>query len=73
MFQQSTQQFEQGLIAKVDADQNEVQTLTHRQRLLSLQNELAKQKINLARMIGLPPNDHYDISDDVPFALQRRN
>jgi outer membrane protein TolC len=68
VFQQSMQQFEQGLIAKVDADQNEVQALTHRQRLLSLQNDLAKQKINLARMIGLPPNDQYDISDDVPFA-----
>ena len=68
VFQQSMQQFEQGLIAKVDADKNEVQALTHRQRLLSLQNDLAKQKINLARMIGLPPNDQYDITDEVPFS-----
>jgi len=68
VFQQSTQQFEQGLVAKVDADRNEVQALTHRQRLLSLQNDVAKQKINLARMIGLPPNDQYDITDEVPFS-----
>jgi outer membrane protein TolC len=68
VFQQSTQQLEQGLVAKVDADRNEVQALTHRQRLLSLQNDLAKQKINLARMIGLPPNDQYDITDEVPFS-----
>jgi len=68
VFQQSTEQFQQGLIAKVDADRNEVQALTHQQRLLSLKNDLAKQKINLARMIGLPANDQYDISDDVPFA-----
>ena len=68
VFQQSTQQFEQGLLAKVDADRNEVQALTHRQRLLSLQNDLAKQKIYLARMIGLPPNDQYDITDEVPFS-----
>ena len=68
VYQQSLQQFEQGVIAKVDADQNEVQALTHRQRLLSLQNDLAKQKINLARMIGLPPNDQYDISDEVLFS-----
>ncbi len=68
VFDQSKQQFEQGLIAKVDADKNEVQALTHQQRLLSLRNDLAKQKINLARMIGLPPNDQYDITDDVPFA-----
>lgn len=68
VYEQSKQQFDQGLIAKVDADKNEVQALTHQQRLLSLKNDLAKQKINLARMIGLPANDQYDLSDDVPFA-----
>src|SRR5579863_2911150 len=68
VFDQSKQQFEQGLIAKVDADKNQVQALTHQNRLLSLKNDLAKQKINLARMIGLPVNDQYDLTDDVPFA-----
>ena len=68
MYDQSKQQFEQGLVAKVDADRTEVQALTHQNRLLSLKNDLAKQKINLARMIGLPPNDQYDLSDEVPFA-----
>jgi outer membrane protein TolC len=68
VFDQSRQQLEQGLIAKVDADKNEVQALTHQQRLLSLKNDLAKQKINLARMIGLPANDQYDLSEEVPFA-----
>ncbi len=67
VFEQSTQQLAQGVTAKVDADRNEVQTLTHQQRLLSLQNDLAKLKINLARMIGLPANDQYDITDDIPF------
>jgi outer membrane protein TolC len=68
VYQQSLQQLEQGLIAKVDADQSEVQALTHQQRLLSLENDLAKQKINLARMIGLPPNDQYDIADEMPYS-----
>jgi len=68
VFDQSKQQLGQGLIAKVDADRNEVQALTHQQRLLSLRNDLAKQKINLARMIGLPANDQYDLSDEVPYA-----
>jgi outer membrane protein TolC len=67
-YDQSKQQNEQGLIAKVDADRSEVQALTHQQRLLSLKNDLAKQKINLARMIGLPANDHYDLTDEVPFS-----
>ena len=52
----------------MDADRNEVQALTHQQRLLSLKNDLAKQKINLARMIGLPANDQYDLTDEVPFS-----
>jgi outer membrane protein TolC len=67
-YEQTKQQNEQGLVAKVDADRSEVQALTHQQRLLSLKNDLAKQKINLARMIGLPANNQYDITDEVPFA-----
>jgi len=67
-YDQSKQQYEQGLIAKVDADRSQVQALTHQQRLLSLKNDLAKQKINLARMIGLPANDQYDLTDEVPFS-----
>ena len=67
VYEQSAQQLAQGLVAKVDADRNQVQALTHRQRLLSLENDLAKQKINLARMIGLAANDQYDVTDDVPF------
>ena len=35
---------------------------------MSLENDLAKQKLNLARLTGLPPNDRYDVADDVPFA-----
>jgi outer membrane protein TolC len=68
VYDQSQQQFAQGLIAKVDADRNQVQALTHQQRLLSLKNDLAKQKINMARMVGLPANDQYEITDEIPFA-----
>jgi outer membrane protein TolC len=68
VYQQSVQQLAQGIIAKVDADKNEVQVLTEQQRLLSLQNDFAKQKINLARMVGLPPNDQYEITDEIPYA-----
>jgi len=32
-----------------------------------LASDLAKQKINLARMTGLPQIDRYDLSDDVLF------
>src|SRR6202012_13032 len=46
----------------------QVQELTEQQRVTTLENDLAKQKINLARMIGLPPDDRYELDDQVPFA-----
>jgi outer membrane protein TolC len=68
LFQQTSEQRNVGLVAQVDVNRSQVQALTQQQRLVSLQNELAKQKINLARLTGLPPTDRYDISDDVPFS-----
>jgi outer membrane protein TolC len=68
LYQQASQQREVGVVAKVDVDRSQVQALTQQQRVTSFQNDLAKQKINLARMTGLPPNDQYDLSDDVPFS-----
>lgn len=67
LYEQTLQQRHVGLVAQVDADRSEVQELTQKQRLVSLQNDLAKQKINLARMTGLPPTEQYDITDSIPF------
>ena len=68
LYQQTLQQRNVGLVAQIDANRSQVQALTQQERLLSLQNDLAKQKINLARLTGLPANDQYELSDDVPFA-----
>jgi outer membrane protein TolC len=68
LYHQISQQRNVGLVAQIDVNRSHVQMLTQRQRLATLQNDLAKQKINLARMVGLPPSDQYEITDDVPFA-----
>jgi len=68
LYEQTAQQRSVGLLAQIDVNKSQVQMLTQKQRLASLQNDLAKQKINLARLTGLPPNDRYELSDDVPFA-----
>jgi outer membrane protein TolC len=57
-----------GLVAQVDVNRSQIQALIQQQRLLSLQNDFAKQKINLARMIGLPPTDSYELADRIPFS-----
>jgi outer membrane protein TolC len=67
LFDQTSQQKGVGLVAQIDVNKSEVQVLTEKQRLSSLENDLAKQKINLARLTGLPPNDRYELTDEVPF------
>ena len=68
IYQQVSQQRGVGLVAQIDVNRSRVEMLTQQQRLVTLQNDLAKQKINLARTIGLPPGDQYELGDDVPFA-----
>jgi len=67
LFQQTQQKRSVGLVPQIDVDRSEVEKLTQQQRVISLENEVARQKIILARMTGLPPSDEYDLSDDVPF------
>jgi outer membrane protein TolC len=57
-----------GLLAQIDVNRTHVEVLTQRQRLVSLQTDLTRQKINLARLTGLPPTDQYDVAGDVPYA-----
>ena len=68
LYQQALQQRGVGLLAQVDVNRSQVQALAEQQRLVSLQNDLAKQKITLARITGLQATNEYDISDDMPFA-----
>ena len=68
LYSQTAQQRSVGLLAQIDVNRSQVQMLTHQQRVTSLQNDLAKQKINLARLIGLPPNDHFTLTDQISFA-----
>ncbi|HTF69533.1 MAG TPA: TolC family protein, partial [Edaphobacter sp.] len=46
----------------------EIQVLTTRERVASLENDYAKQKINLARLTGLPPTDGFELADNIPFS-----
>jgi len=68
LYQQALEQRSAGVIALTDVNRSQIQALTEQQRLLSLENDLAKQKINLARMTGLPLGVSYDVSDVVPFS-----
>jgi outer membrane protein TolC len=68
LYQLSLQQFQFGRVPQLDVNRSQVEALTEQQRLITLENDLAKQKINLARLTGLPVSDQYELTDDVPFA-----
>ena len=65
---QSTEQHGQGVLGQLNVDQNQVRTLTQQQQMITLRNDLAKQKINLARLTGLPPNAAYQLTDSFPYS-----
>lgn len=67
LYQQAAQRHSVGLVAQIDVNRSRVQMLTQQERLLSLQDDLAKNRINLTRMVGLPPNGEYQLTDQVPF------
>jgi outer membrane protein TolC len=68
LYKQTLDERQVGVAAQVDADRSEVEELTQQQRVISLETELAKEKISLARMTGLPSGADYELTDAVPFA-----
>jgi len=68
VFHQSSEQHGEGVLGKLNVDQSQVKTLTQQQQIITLRNDLAKQKINLARLTGLAPNDGYQLTDSFPFS-----
>jgi len=68
VYKQTAERRATGLAAQLDLNQDLVRAQTERQRLTTMENDLARQKINLARLTGLPPNDKYDISDDFDYS-----
>src|SRR6185437_15806714 len=65
---ESQQRQSVGALARLTVDQNQVQASMEQLQLTSLRNDVDKQKINLARMIGLPPRPDYTLADRVGFA-----
>jgi outer membrane protein TolC len=67
LFDQTTDQHDAGLAAAVDVLRSDVELQAREQQLIVARNNLAKQKLVLARAIGLPTGQKFDISTEVPF------
>ena len=67
LFQQTSDQHTAGLAAAVDVLRSQVELQSREQKLIVAQNNLAKQKLVLARAIGLPPGQTFEITTKVGY------
>jgi outer membrane protein TolC len=57
-----------GVAPGIEVLRAQVELQTQQQRLIVAENEHAKQKLNLARAIGLPLGQQFDLADELPYA-----
>jgi outer membrane protein TolC len=67
LLQQASDQKAAGLASAVDVLRSQVQLESREQKLISAQNDFAKQKLVLARAIGLPLGQQFLIATRVPY------
>ena len=57
-----------GVAPGIEVLRAQVELQTQQQRLIVADNEHAKQKLSLARAIGLPLGQQFDMTDELPYA-----
>ncbi len=56
-----------GVIPAIDALRAQVELQSRQQQLIVVRNDYAKQKLTLARVIGLPPGQEFNLTTDAPY------
>jgi outer membrane protein TolC len=67
LYQQASDQVKAGTAPSIDALRAKVELQTQQQALIQAKNDLAIQKLTLARTIGLAPGQQYDLTDKTPY------
>lgn len=67
LFQNNLDLNKEGLIASIDVLRSRVELQTQQQRLIAAENQLAIDKLALARVIGLPNGQDFQLTDSVPY------
>ncbi len=68
LFDRASDQKQAGTVPGIDVLRAEVQLRTEEQRLVAQRNQVEKDKLTLARSIGLPTGQQFSVSDSLPFA-----
>ncbi len=68
LYQQATDRLHAGLSPQIDELRAEVELKTQQEQLLTAQNAFATDKLNLARVIGLPSGQAFVLSSETTYA-----
>jgi outer membrane protein TolC len=68
IYKRAIDQKKAGTSPGIDVLRAQVEFKTQQQRLLAQQNQFEKDKLGLARVIGLPSGQRFNLADSVPFA-----
>jgi len=68
LYQRTADQHKAGVVANIDELRSQVEFQTQQQRLIAAQNQLDIDKLTLARVIGLPNGQEFQLTDAVPYA-----
>jgi outer membrane protein TolC len=60
-------QLKAGLTPAIDALRSQVELQTRQQQLIVARNDLAKTRLSLARIIGLPPGQEFVLTEKAPY------
>jgi outer membrane protein TolC len=68
IYRQAADMKKAGVVPGIDVLRAQVQMQERQQAVLSAENQLAKQRMNLARTIGLPLTQSFELTDKVPYS-----
>jgi outer membrane protein TolC len=67
LYNKAVDQQKAGLSPAIDTLRSQVEFQTRRQQLIVARNDYAKQKLSLARIIGLPPGQEFLLTEKAPY------
>lgn len=67
LYTRAADQQKAGLSPAIDTLRSQVELQTRQQQLIAARNDLARQKLSLARVIGLPPGQAFVLTEKAPY------
>lgn len=67
LYNKAVDQQKAGLSPAIDTLRSQVELQTRQQQLIAARNDYAKQKLSLARIIGLPPGQEFLLTEKAPY------